>query len=300
MIFIAAILAGIVGFLLGGLLNAMADDLPEKERLTRPHYPDGTPRPVSAWLGTVAFLTGQRGPTGSTDPKQRLSWRYPITEVATALVFFIAVLRIYAINQSTDTLGPQTINVTQALFWLFYLAVFVLVVVIDVEHHLILFVVIIPSSIIAIIDATLTPDNISTAEWWMTTTEPTLRQALIGGALGFGTFFLFYQGGYLYQRASAELRGWAPEEVPFGYGDVMLITLCGLILGWRPLIFAMFITVFLGAAGAILYLVGQKLRRRQGSLIAALPYGPYIVAGAVTMLLFANWIQHLVLGIVYG
>jgi leader peptidase (prepilin peptidase) / N-methyltransferase len=299
MIFIAALIAGIVGFLIGGLLNVLADDLPDRDTVSPPHYPDGTPRPLSAWLGTVAFLTGQRSPTGDNTDDNRLSWRYPITEIATGILFFIAVLRIYAINQSDD-IGPQSINVMQALFWLFYLAVFVLVVVIDVEHRLILFAVIIPASLVALIDATLTPASVTAGQWWLTPTEPTLRQALIGAALGFGTFFLFYQGGYLYQRASAELRGWAPEEIPFGYGDVMLITLCGLILGWRPLIFAMFITVFLGAAGAILYLVGQKLRRRQGSLMAALPYGPYIVAGALIMLLFANWMQYFIFRIVYG
>jgi prepilin signal peptidase PulO-like enzyme (type II secretory pathway) len=147
--------------------------------------------------------------------------------------------------------------------------------VIDLEHRLILFVVIIPSAVIALLDAILT------------TYGADLGEALLGGLLGFFVFFLLYIGGFLFTYILGKARGQPIDEVAFGYGDVMLITLSGLILGWQPLIIAMFMTVFLGAAGAIIYLVVRGLTRRHYSMFTPLPYGPYIVLGTVLMLLFS-------------
>ncbi len=93
-----------------------------------------------------------------------------------------------------------------------------------------------------------------------TTFRPDLGQALLGAAFGFGIFFLAYLGGYAYIAIMGRMRGEKITEVAFGYGDVMLIALSGLILGLGPLLLTMFITVFLGAAGAIIYLAVRRLR----------------------------------------
>jgi prepilin signal peptidase PulO-like enzyme (type II secretory pathway) len=225
-------------------------------------------------LGLTAFLSGQRtAPDG-----RQLSWRYPLAEIGTVL----AMLITFAVKQQK---GAE-ISDLQLIFWLVYMAIFVLIVIIDVEHHLILYSVIIPSCALAILDAVLTPAH----------HEPTLGRALWGGALGFGVFFLLYLGGILYTYISTKLQGRDITEVAFGYGDVMLATLSGLMLGLEPLIFAIFITVFLGALGALLYIIGQRLAGRRYSLFTALPYGPYIVAGTAIMLLFAQEVRFFMAG----
>jgi prepilin signal peptidase PulO-like enzyme (type II secretory pathway) len=100
-------------------------------------------------------------------------------------------------------------------------------------------------------------------------------------------------GGGAFADAVALMRGRGLSEVPFGFGDVMLAILCGAMIGWRAMIFAMFITVFLGALGAILYMAWQLVRQGRYSFYTALPYGPYIVLGTVVMMLgvdlFRNW-----------
>lgn len=288
------LIAGIVGFFVGGVLNALADDLPNERSPRIPRYPDGTPRPPSTWLGTIAFLSGQRSPNSKHE--HQLTWRYPMTEIATAGAFMLTVYRTMIINTNG---GEMFINGTQTLFWLFYAAAFVLIVVIDIEHHLILFVVIIPSTLIAVLDAALSRE-VAPYPIWATSSDPLLLDALLGGAVGFGVFFVIYLGGFLYVRASSEIRGEAFDDVAFGYGDVMLSMLCGLILGWRALIFAMFITVFLGALGAAIFLVWNKIRRGDGKMTTALPYGPYIVIGAVVMLLYSDWVREFLLQAAYG
>jgi prepilin signal peptidase PulO-like enzyme (type II secretory pathway) len=267
--FISFIITGIFGLLAGGIVNALADDLPHYRRPQLPHYPDGTVRPMSAWLGVTAFLLGKRRSVAGT----KLTWRYPLTEIATA------ALMILTLTVKND---EGSANSIQLVFWLAYMAIFVLITVIDLEHKLILFAVIIPASILAIIDSIVTPPL---------NNEPDLQRALIGGAIGFGAFFLLYLGGYVYLYIVNTVQRRNINEVAFGYGDVLMATLSGLILGPERLFFAMFITVFLGALGALLWLVARRLSGTGYSMFTALPYGPYIVAGTIVLLLFSTQVR---------
>lgn len=264
---LALLLAGSFGLIVGGLINVLADDLPQRRNPRLPHYPDDTPRPPSAWFGITAFLTGQRqSPNGA-----RLSWRYPLTELGTVAAF---VLTLLAVD------NDPAMTAMQLIFWLIYMAILVLVTVIDLEHKLILFVVMIPSMGLALLDALLNP---------VTLYGPNLQDALVGGAVGFGISYLFYLGGFVFVYVSSQMRGYDLNEVAFGFGDVMLFTFSGLILGPQALLFAMFITVLAGAFGAVLFLAERNLRPgRRYRLFTALPYGPYIVFGTICMLLFSE------------
>src|SRR5689334_22904931 len=113
--------AAVVGFLCGIVINALADDLPYRRNPGLPVYPDGTPRPLSAWSGILAFVMNQRLPANPqpNEARQRLiylvedeepvpdalpapemkvspalSWRYPLTELLTmvmmVLTFYVA------------------------------------------------------------------------------------------------------------------------------------------------------------------------------------------------------------------
>ena len=258
------------GILIGGVVNALADDLPQRRNPRLPHYPDDAPRPLIAWLGLLAFLLGKRAsPAGS-----KLSWRYPVAELTAGGLFVLTALTAGR-REDVDTL--------QLLFFLIYMALFVLITVIDLEHRLILFVVIIPSYAVALLDAVTT------------SFRPDLGQALLGAALGFGLFFLVYLGGFLFAKIMGRMQGREITEVAFGYGDVMLITLSGLILGAGPLLLTMFITVFLGAGGAILYLAVRRIRGKHVSAFTPLPYGQYIVIATVIMLLFSEQMRSALL-----
>lgn len=258
------IIVALVGILLGGVVNVLADDLPRRRPIQfPPRYPDGTPRPPIAWLGLTAFIFGKRvSPSGKKLPR-----RYPLTELLTA---GLMVLTLVA------TADDPKMTTLQLLFWLAYMVIFSLITVIDLEHRLILFVVIIPSAVLAIIDAIVTSYGAP------------IGDALLGGLLGFGVFFLMYMGGFLFVYISGKLRGHTTSEVAFGYGDVLLITLSGLILGWRPLIPTMFLTVFLGALGAVLWLLSRFFSRTGYSMFTPLPYGQYIVIATILLLLFST------------
>lgn len=289
---------GIIGLLIGGIINVLADDLPHYQTPGIPRYPDNTKRPITAWLGILAFALGLREPksavktpdkTGNINTK--LSWRHPLTEIITSVAFVITASRIDTLNTIENP-----ITTVQVMFWFFYVATLILITIIDIEHRLILFSVIIPSAAIALLDALLTPSIGQPIMPWMANIRPTIIEALLGGALGFSVFFFFYMGGFLYIWVSARIRGFDTDEVAFGYGDVMLVTLSGFILGWGPSIFMILITVILGAIGALLYLVLQKIRSKSASLMTPLPYGPYIAIGTLTMLLYSDYVRQFLQG----
>lgn len=295
------LIVAITGLVAGGIVNSLADDLPLRRSPRLPRYvpeakkraihqafeteeayqeavafvqTDDEKRPPAAWLGITAFLTNNRT---SSDGSVKLGWRYPLTEIFTV---FLMILTLVAVRDEPN------VSSLQIVFWLTYMAIFSLISVIDIEHKLILFVVIIPSSLLAILDAYLTPTNHT----------PHMRDALIGGALGFIVFFILYNGGFIFTYIMGKVRGETIKEVAFGYGDVMMAMLSGLILGWQALIFAMFITVFLGAFGAIVFLFVQTFLGRKYSAFTALPYGPYIVAGTIIILLFGTEVGKLLGG----
>lgn len=275
----------VAGWLAGVLVNALADDLPYRRSPGTPTYPDGTPRPLLAWSGVLAFLLNLRQPDPvhpdpsrerHYDDKPRLSWRYPLTEL---LTIGLMLLTLYATQTMPD------FSAAQLIFWLIYMAIFALIIIVDMEHKLILFVVIIPSALLALADAILLP-----------VPGPGLSSALLGGVVGFVIFYVLYQGGFLFTYLMGRARGQKINTVAFGYGDVMMITLSGLILGLPFTVLAMFLTVFIGAFGALAYLALKALFSGRYSAFTALPYGPYIVIATIIMLLFGEPVQYALMG----
>ncbi len=268
----------VLGLLAGGVVNALADDLPLRRRPGLPVYPDGTLRPLSAWLGVLAFATGQRCPKNPAPNAARrtseqntcLSWRYPLTEIGTVILMLLALNAVYR----RDEIPPE-----QLLFLLPYMAILMLVTVIDIEHKLILFIVMIPSMAFAMLDAFVTPNPI-----------PAPLNAFWGGVLGFGVFFILYQLGNLFTYIMRI------GTTAFGYGDVMLMTLSGLMLGFGYTFLTLFITIFLGALGAVVYMALRAFIGQRYNLFTAIPYGPYIVAATLLMLLYGPMIQEMLMG----
>ena len=258
------ILIIILGLLSGGLINVLADDLPYRRRPGWPAYPNGRPRPIRAWLGITAFLFGRRQ---SHPGAVKLGWRYPVTETATAALMAAAFV---IMGRIPNAAGGQT------LIWLMYMAIFILITVIDLEHRLIMLVCLAPAAGLALFEAARFPDP-----------GPTLTAALAGGGLAFAVFYLIYQGGRLFRHFIERRRGEAIDDDVFGFGDVMLGGLSGLTLGWPDALLAMFISIFLGGLGAVFHLARPRAVSR------VIPYGPYIAAATIIVMFFGDQLPSL-------
>lgn len=284
------VIALIIGFLVGVLINAFADALPRLRRPALPYYSDGSERPFSEWSGLVAYFSGGRKkydtterepvmveqPDGSTVemvpiPPHRITIRHPLVELFTPVFFGFVAL---------NWAGEDRIPI-----WFLYLGILILISVIDIEHYIIITPVIVVSCLLSIFIAFVFPED-----------DRTTSDYLIGGAVGLGIFLLMYWGGMLFSSLVSAARGQRLDEVAFGFGDVMLATLCGLMIGWQALIFALLITVFVGALGALLYMIGRQFTSDKYALFTPLPYGPYIVIGTIIMMLWRDDVRRLLGG----
>ncbi len=187
----------LIGWLVGVAINHAADTLPRRVGLgdlPRCAFCDA-PRPPAAWSAVIGYVSGRRACLGCGAP---LSMRSVVVELL-APAIFVGLLWRY---------GP---SVHLGLLSL-YSAILILVTVTDLEHHLILNVVMVPAILLAMGGAFFNEDL-------------SYRRALLGGATGFISLYGMF---LLAQPVSAllgRLSGREVTEVPFGFGDVTLGTL---------------------------------------------------------------------------
>jgi leader peptidase (prepilin peptidase)/N-methyltransferase len=256
------VLYALLGLLIGALLNLAADQLPRWRRLRRkPFCPYcDQPRPPWAWISSLAYLRFKPvcGHCGAP-----ISWRHLLVELGTAA--------LYAFLWYRYALGGEMV-----LFLLYtvYSTIFVLVLVIDLEHRLILNTVMYPAWILALLGSLVHP------------TPFFCRRALLGGALGFGLLFLVYLGGKLFVKALSKVRGRPINAVAFGFGDVRLGAFVGLVLGFPDVFTGLFIAILLGGLAGLFYWFVYAIILRRYSLFTAIPYGPFLVLGAMAVMFF--------------
>jgi leader peptidase (prepilin peptidase)/N-methyltransferase len=151
--------------------------------------------------------------------------------------------------------GP---SVQLALVTLYACALF-LIFVIDLEHRLILRVVIYPAIALAIAGSTVYPGM-------------GLRRAVLGGALAFSFFYLVeILGRLLFKRPV------------MGRGDANLAAFVGLITGFPEVILTLVIAVSLGGLISLVLV----LSRTKG-LRSYIPYGVFLVVAGLVVLVFGG------------
>jgi leader peptidase (prepilin peptidase)/N-methyltransferase len=254
-------LYALLGFFIGIFLNLCADQLPRWRRLRRaPFCPYcDQPRPWWAWSGTLAYLRLKPGCQQCGAP---ISWRHPLVEVGTAALFAFLWQRYSA----APFLIPYTV----------YSAIFILIVVIDVEHKYILNVVMYPAWGLALLGSLLHP----APYFW--------RLALLGGVVSFALLYLIYLSGVVFVKLVSKRRGKDLNTVAFGFGDVRLGLFIGLILGFPDVLRALFLAVLLGGLAGMFYWFVRAVILRRYSLFTAIPYGPYLVIGATILMFTAH------------
>jgi len=174
---------------------------------------------------------------------------------------------------------------------------FGVVVVIDIEYRLILHQVSIFGGFFAAILGIFwrvqqfannnSSGLISTDAWWYA-----IWTTLLGGLLGFGVMWILYAGGEIFVRFLAKRRGQSVDEVALGFGDVNLAGVLGLLLGWPVIVLSLFLAVLIGGLISLVYILIMILTRRY-HLFMALPYGPFLVFGAVIIIYFPEILRRL-------
>ena len=249
----------VLGVVIGSFINILADDLPR--RLT-PRFPPRCANCDSLLhpLRRIAILSVLTRHIKCLHCDSSLKLRSLAVEVISPLM----LLYLYQRFDLTVRFGLLAI----------LLECFLLIAVIDLEHRLILYVTVIPTAVIAIVYSLFGAGY-------------DLPKIVIGGAAGFGAVYVIYFFGWVFGIVMARIRGEVLDEIPFGGGDVNLAGVIGLAVGWSGILLALFIAVLSGGISAAIYLMVAMIRRRY-NLFTAIPYGPFLILGAVILLLFAD------------
>lgn len=100
--------------------------------------------------------------------------------------------------------------------------------------------------------------------------HPDYKEAIGGLVLGWGLFhFLAWVSPYVFKKEA------------LGFGDVKLAAMLGVFLGWKALLFTIFLASLLGASIGVAWQVFSN-RNTQDPI----PFGPFLAAGAIFSLFF--------------
>jgi len=160
-------------------------------------------------------------------------------------------------------LGPSV----KLVVYCIYSTIFSVLLITDIERRLIPNVITFPAIAIALAASLVVPG----AKWW---------SALIGGGVGFSFFLLAYFVG-------TAVFG----PLALGQGDITLALLVGIITGFPLVVEALVIAILVGAAISSILLI-----TRVRGLRDPIPYGPFLIVGAIVTLLWgypiAEWFLH--------
>jgi prepilin signal peptidase PulO-like enzyme (type II secretory pathway) len=236
-------LAMLVGVLAGFAVNVVATRMAANKPMFGPLgcTRSGHPLSVRQALPVLGYLM-QRGRCSTCG--QRLSAAYPLTELATGLLFLFLYL--------LEGLGVSF------MFHAAYVAILVLVLVLDWKHRDIYLSIIAAGWVISLLGSIFLPGV-------------GLASALIGAAVAGGFFLLAYIVARLLFRHIEE---------PLGVGDVFLALMLGSMLGFPNVVGALVVGPLIAGAVAITLLV-----TRRSSMGDFIPYGVSLCVAAIIFLI---------------
>ena len=196
--------------------------------------------------------------------KAKISWRYPVIELLTGVLFlwwFLAGSFFFRLTQ-------QPFVYVQPTFWLVVGILLLALFFTDLLYGVIPDVLVFILGLIALLYRLLLTINgiMQPVDFW---------RSIASGFVSAGFFLSLI----LITRG----RG-------MGMGDVKLVAVLGIILGWPKIVVGMFASFFSGALVALILLILGK--RRFGQTV---PFGPFLVLGTGVALLWGNqlWSAYL-------
>jgi leader peptidase (prepilin peptidase)/N-methyltransferase len=251
----------LLSVVLGFVINYLSDVLPSVNRLSRPVCTH-----CNNSLTWSEFLLFKKCPNCET-PRTIRSWVVIISMIGFSILFWFFPM---------SRLG----------FWISVLLVayFEVIFVIDIEHRLIFIWVCIIGIVAAI------PLGV-----WLRYSNPkissnllqSLGLTLLGGVAGFLVMLAIYYLGVLFNRITSHLRKTAMEEEAFGYGDVLVSAVIGLILGWPGVLAAILVAILLGGLFSGIYMA-VKSAKKNYQAFTAIPYAPFLILGTIILLYLAK------------
>ncbi len=237
-------LAFVFGALIGSFLNVVVWRVPQGLSIVRPASACPACGHEIAWYDNIPIVSWLVLRGRCRNCAAPISVRYPLVEAGTAIAFALVVWGPYG--------GLYPFALLPAL--LYWAAVGIALTLIDLDHHRLPNVIVLPSYIVTA--ALLLLASVLTGDYGR----------LISAAIGCVALFGFY-----WLLATAYRGG-------MGFGDVKLAGVLGMLLGWvgwPALIVGAFAAFLLGGVVGGILMIGHRATRK-----SRIPFGPFMIAGA--------------------
>ena len=152
---------------------------------------------------------------------------------------------------------------------------FLLVVVIDIEHRLIIHPVSIFGAVLGFV---------------IGFSLHGIKVTLLGGIAGFISMLTLYLFGRIFMGWLDRLRHRSSGEDALGFGDVILGGVLGLFLGFPGIFISIVLAILSAGVVSLIYILVTLLKREYHANLT-IPYGPFLVLGAFVMLFLRNYLQ---------
>lgn len=238
-------LAFVFGALIGSFLNVVVWRVPQGLSIVRPPSACPSCGHEIAWYDNIPIVSWLVLRARCRACGAHISVRYPLVEAGTGAAFALVVGAAY--------LGMYPFAVLPAI--LYWAAVGIALTLIDLDHHRLPNAIVLPSYLVTA--ALLVLASVLTGEY------ERLLSAAIGGAALYVLYWLLavgYRGG-------------------MGFGDVKLAGVLGMLLGWlgwAALVVGAFSAFLLGGVVGVALMIGRRATRK-----SRIPFGPFMMAGAV-------------------
>ena len=268
------------GACIGSFLSVCIYRIPRDESIVRPRSHCPSCGKLIPWYFNIPVLSWLMLGGKCHYCKSRISPRYLILEVFTALLFTVVWLQVFAgltipedlgrawLTHGNDLLAPPcwryglTPLLHPALLPVYWLVLWGLILgtFVDLEHYILPDCVTIGGMVAGVVLSPLVPELHFTASW-----STALLRSVLGLAVGFGGLWLI-----------AILGELAFKKEAMGFGDVKLMGAIGAFFGWKAVLFVLLSASLFGSiVGVGLIVLGK--RQLQGRI----PFGPFLALGTL-------------------
>lgn len=268
---IARIVVFIFGSIVGSFLNVCIHRMPKGESVVWPRSHCPKCRKRIPGYDNIPFISFALLGGKCRFCKERISWRYPLVELLTALLM-AALFNRFGLNYN--------FFLSMVMLWGLIIATFV-----DIPHRIIPDEVSVGGMIIGFIMVSITGIGFGPLKFTFIPMLESLKGIIAGGGIIYLTGVIF-DNIYFKLLKRPAIGG---ETESMGGGDVKLLAMIGAFMGWKMALLTFFLAPFLGIAIGIVNLITKKDH--------TIPYGPFLSIAALLSLFWGNKIIQLILPI---
>jgi leader peptidase (prepilin peptidase)/N-methyltransferase len=249
-----AVGTGVIGLLIGSFLNVVIYRVPLKKSIVSPPSACANCGHAIRWYDNIPLVSWLVLRGKCRDCGSRISIRYPLVELGSALFFVLVALIFVPPIVHATTLPSAWAGVLALVAYLYLAAISVVLALIDFDTRRLPNAIVMPAYLVGAV--LLASSSVLAADF----------NSLLGTAVGCAAL------GVAYLLMAVISPG------GMGFGDVKLAGVLGLFLGWLgwgPLAVGAIMAFLLGGIFGIILILA-----RRGGRKTAIPFGPWMLLGA--------------------